>query len=136
MRAAQDDIDQNVEWAVLAARLPGREPIPAGILLVDLASDELYVKLLPELSMAEDEVAEFWCELPQDLIEQSSIVGGRQVLCWLETTASHVIQLGPRSLAKACDPEHQLELLYRRHVIPASDVAESTTQVRRRSMGQ
>ena len=136
MKAAQDDSDLNVEWAVLAARLPGREPIPAGILLVDLASDKLYVKLLPELSMAEDEVVEFWCELPDYLLERSKAVGGHQVLGWLEDTADHVIQLGPRSLAKACDPEHQLEFLYHRHVIPASDIAESTTQVRRRSMGQ
>jgi len=136
MKTAQDDIDLNVEWAVLTARLPGRNAIPAGILLVDLASDELYVKLLPELSMAEEEVAEFWRELPDYLLERSKAVGGRQVLGWLEDTADHVIQLGPRSLAKACDPEHQLKLLYRCHVIPASDVAESTTQVRRRGMGQ
>src|SRR5689334_15745112 len=96
MKTAQDDIDLNVEWAVLTARLPGRKAIPAGILLVDLASDELHVKLLPELSMAADEVAEFWRELPDYLLERSKAVGGHQVLAWLEDTADNVIQLGPR----------------------------------------
>jgi len=129
---AQDDLDRNVEWAVLLAQLPGCDAISAGILLVDLSSDELYVKLLPKLSRAEAEVAEFWSELPQDLIERSKTVGGQQVLHWLETTASHLIQLGPRSLAKTSDPQDQLASLYRCHVIPTSDVAESAAQLRRR----
>jgi hypothetical protein len=117
---AQGDTVRNMEWAVLELRIPGCNPVSAGILLVDLASDQLYVKLLPELSTAEDEVVEFWCELPQGLIERSKAVGGYQVLRWLEDTASHLVQLGPRSVEKASDPENQLESLYRHHVIAAS----------------
>ena len=75
---AQDDVDRSVEWAVLTAQFPGCDAVSAGILLVDLASDELYVKLLPALSRAEDEVVEFWCELPKDLIVRSKALGGRQ----------------------------------------------------------
>jgi hypothetical protein len=127
---AQDDVVRNVEWAVVTAQSPGRGAISAGILLVDRTSDELYVKLLPELSKAEDEVAEFWRELPRDLLERSKAIGGSQVLSWLETTASHLIQLGPRSIAKASDPADELELLYYRYVIRASNVAEPIAQVR------
>jgi len=124
----QGDVGRNVEWAVLRVRLPGSDAVPAGILLVDIASDKLYVKLLPELSTADDEVIEFWCELPQELIERSKAAGGRQVLWWLEDTASHVVQLGPRHVEKAPDPEDQLESLYRRHVIAASDASQSISQ--------
>lgn len=124
----QGDVGRNVEWAVLEARLPGCNAVSAGILLVDSASDKLYVKLLPELSTADDELIEFWCELPQELIERSKAVGGRQVLCWLEDTSSHVVQLGPRHVEKASDPEDQLQSLYRRHVIAASDAPQSISQ--------
>ena len=127
---AQGDAVRNIEWAVLELHMPGCDPVLAGILLVDLASDQLYVKLLPNLATAEDAVVEFWGELPQYLIERSKAVGGHQVLRWLEDTASHLVQLGPRSVEKASDPENQLESLYRHHVIAASEASKSIGQVR------
>lgn len=133
---AKDDAVRNVEWAVLTAQLPGRDAVSVGILLVDLASDKLYIKLLPELTGADEDVAEFWRELPNDLLERSKAVGGGQILYWLETTASHLIQLGPRDLAEVSNPEAKLDLLYDRHVIGSSNVGAPTAQVLRRSAGQ
>ena len=101
---AQNDVVRNVEWAVLMAQLPARERSSAGVLLLDLISDELHVRLQPELAGANEDAAEFWRELSDDLIKRSRVVGGRQVLDWLETTASHLIQLGSRHSMEATSP--------------------------------
>ncbi len=114
---AQNDVVRNVEWAVLMAQLPARERSSAGVLLLDLISDELHVRLQPELAGANEDAAEFWRELSDDLIKRSRVVGGRQVLDWLDTTASHLIQLGSRHSMEATSPQETLDLLYQRHVV-------------------
>ncbi|HZZ16769.1 MAG TPA: hypothetical protein VFE08_12480, partial [Candidatus Sulfotelmatobacter sp.] len=83
---------------------------------LDPESDELHIKLRPELSEADQDVAADWRELPQHLIEQSRGVGGRRVLDWLEMTASHLVQLGSRCSLQTSNPQEALHLLYRRHV--------------------
>lgn len=56
------DVVRTVEWTLLMAQLPTRNCSPAGVLLLDAASDELHIKLLPELTGAHEEVTEFWRE--------------------------------------------------------------------------
>ena len=110
------DVVRTVEWTLLMAQLPTRNCSPAGVLLLDVASDELHVKLLPELTGAHEEVTEFWRELPDDLMERSRELGGFRVLEWLETVASHLIQLGSRARVETTNPEETLDLLYRQHI--------------------
>lgn len=131
---APNDVVRTVEWALLMAQLPGKAPLSAGILLLDPGSDELHIKLLPEVSGADQEVNEFWRELPQHLMERSQAVGGRRVLDWLETSASHLVQLGPCTPLQTANPEEALELLYRRHVGGNDSKAQQpATQAFRRS---
>jgi len=111
-----NDVVRTVEWALLMAQLPTRDCTPVGVLLLDATSDELHIKLLPELTGVHEEVTEFWRELPSDLIERSGAVGGSRVLDWLETTASHVIQLGSRARMDTTNPQETLDLLYRQYV--------------------
>jgi len=132
----QKDVVRTVEWALLMARLPTQDSSPAGVLLLDSASDELYVKLIPELPGAHEEATEFWRELSQDLMERSRTVGGQQVLDWLETTASHLIQLGSRHSIKAEYPQETMNLLYRQHVICDLEVERPIRQEFRRGAAQ
>jgi hypothetical protein len=128
----RNDVVRTVEWALLMARLPGQEGSSAGVLLLDSASDELYVRLTPELAGAHEETSEFWRELSHDLMERSRTGGGQQVLDWLETTASHLIQLGSRHSIKAANPQETMNLLYRQHVICDLEVERPIEQELRR----
>jgi hypothetical protein len=129
---AQNDVVRTVEWALVLAQLPARERSSAGVLLLDPISDELHVRLLPELAGANEDAAEFWRELSFDLIKRSRAVGGHQVLDWLETTASHLIQLGSRHSIQATNPQETLDLLYQRHVIGDPEVEQAVQQEFRR----
>lgn len=133
---AKNDVVRTVEWALLIAQIPGQRPSAAGILIVDPASDDLHVKLLPELSGADEDVAEFWRELSGDLIERSRAVGGHRVLDWLETTASHIVQLGSRDSMETPHVPDALNLLYRRHVAAEPKSKRSPEQASRRSATQ
>jgi len=108
---------RTVEWALLIVQQPRQECLPAGILLLDPISDQLYVRLLAELPRVHEDVVYFWRELSDDLIERSRAVGGHNVLDWLETTASHLIQLGTRHALETTNPENIVNLLYRQHVV-------------------
>lgn len=121
-----------LEWALLLVRLPGRELLPAGVLVVDRESDKLLIKLRPTLEEgAPEEAAEFWCELPEDLLERSQDLGGAQTLNWLETTASHFVQLGARTPVESSAARETLELLYREHVASCEDRLRLDHKLRR-----
>jgi hypothetical protein len=112
----QNDVIRRVEWTLLIVQQPTRDRSPAGVLLLDPISDELHVRLLPELKEANREVGEFWRELPIYLSKRSREIGGSRILEWLETSASHVVQVGARLHMTTADPEEALNMLYRTHV--------------------
>jgi hypothetical protein len=118
------------------AQLPARERSSAGVLLLDLVSDELHVRLQPELAGANEDAAEFWRELSHDLIKRSCAVGGHQVLDWLETTASHLIQLGSRHSIEVTNPQETLDLLYQRYVVAKLEVEQPVQPEFRRGAGR
>jgi hypothetical protein len=132
-----NDVVRTVEWALVIAQLPARaDNSPVGILLLDPASDELHVKLLPELTGAPEDVLEFWRELPHDLSERSRELGGSRILDWLETTASHFIQLGSRTCMDTSTPREILDLLYRKHVTRDLEVQEPAEREFRHGAGR
>ena len=67
---------RSMEWVLLIAQLPAKGRLAAGILLLDHASDELHIQLLPELSEVPEDIAEVWRELQQDLTERAREQGG------------------------------------------------------------
>lgn len=112
----QNGVVRRVEWTLLIIQQPRRDCSAAGVLLLDPTSDELHVRLLPELNGANREIDEFWRELPIYLSKRSREIGGSRILEWLETSASHVVQLGARLHMTTADPEEALNMLYRTHV--------------------
>jgi hypothetical protein len=129
----QNDAVRTVEWILLMAQLPIQDCSPAGVLLLDAASNELHVKLIPELTGADEETVEFWRELPHDLRERSRSLGGQQVLDWLETSVSHLIRLGSRHFIEVANPPETLDLLYRQHVTDHPAIEQPVKQALRHS---
>jgi hypothetical protein len=56
-------IEKHAEWMVVLLCLPDKAPEPAGILLLDIASDQLAVKLKTNRSMEDETVSAFWNDL-------------------------------------------------------------------------
>src|SRR4051812_30521657 len=90
-----DHIPERGEWALLEAHWPGHASEPIGILLRERSQDRLYVKVRPEWwsRRPDSEEAELWRELAENLEQQAQEIGAAQVLEWLESTASHTIQI-------------------------------------------
>ena len=71
----------------------------------------------------EDEVVSaFWNELAVDLNQKAQEKGGKQVIEWLEKTASHIVRLSPHGAVdlKTTTLTETLENLYHEHIEPLS----------------
>jgi hypothetical protein len=111
-------IEKHAEWMVVLLCLPDKEPEPAGILLLDVDSDQLAVKLKTNAPIEHEIVSAFWNDLERWLTQESLEKGGQKVAAWLETSASHAVRLSMRNpiqLRSGSLPE-TLESLYRKHV--------------------
>jgi SOS-response transcriptional repressor LexA len=102
---------------LLEAALPGRPPIPAGVLLVEEAADKLHIRLRPDWSgHADPEDAEVLELLAQELAEQAAQMGAAAFVALLEDRLSNALRISePRSVVVA-DFERAVERLYEREV--------------------
>ena len=106
------------DWAPLLARLPGDEPKPVGVLLVDTADDRLYVRLLDSLGVVDDDVLLVWEEMAAELQQMAQEMGGRRVLDWLDENASHVFSIGSLRHLVMSSPEAAVNRLFLTQVVP------------------
>ena len=113
---SQGAVIRNLEWTLLMVQQPTRQRSPAGVLVLDPTSDELHVRLVPELKGADPELGEFWRELQGYLSQRSRELGGTRTLEWLETVASHIVQLSARIPIATANAEEALQTLYRNYV--------------------
>ena len=113
------------EWVLLEAHFPGQGVEPIGVLLLDVSRNQLHVKLRPNWwHSSNDELeAELWAGLSEDLTERAERLGGSELLDWLENTASHVIQFGPRQLIPFTNVHLCLDDLYRQYISPLHRLA-------------
>jgi hypothetical protein len=105
------------EWVLLSAHIPGRAPVPIGILLRD-PTDGLHVKLRRDwtgFTLNEAEI-DVWGAMSEDLEEKGRHLGGTWLLDWLEDTASHSVQIGAREFVEVTDPQRIVGELYQRYV--------------------
>src|SRR5204862_3984849 len=90
---------------------------------------QLHIRLLKELTDAPEDVKEVWTYLEDDLAEEAQSFGGREVLNRLETSLSHVFQLGQKELEaltmKAADRADQL---FASRIALASDEGSGSTR--------
>lgn len=105
------------EYSLLLSDLPGRGVQTIGVLLLDPASDTLYLRLRRDWeAVASDEDAEVLSLLEDDLSMQSLDRGGSAVLEFLETVASQSVRITDREAVTVRNFDRTLSELYREHV--------------------
>lgn len=114
------------EWAALEAHLPGLASKKVGILLV--SEHCLYTRFRPHwwYGVVDEEEAEIWNELSEDLAHRARETGAAKLLDWLENTASHAIRISPRTKIRFAHAEITLNNLYRDHVESFATTLEPT----------
>jgi SOS-response transcriptional repressor LexA len=109
--------ERPAEWVILSVALPGRAAEAAGVLLLEVESGELQLKLRRDWDeIASEEDVEVLAELENDLQLKSREMGGRALLDWLEESASNIVQIGERNRITVRNFPSTLERLYREHV--------------------
>jgi SOS-response transcriptional repressor LexA len=112
-----DYAPKQAAYSLLTADLPGRGAQTVGVLLLDPASDRLYVRLRRDWdSVASEEDAEVFEDLEEDLALQGQHQGGAAVLRFLEDTMSNAIRVTDREAVTVRDFDRTLGELYREHV--------------------
>jgi HD-like signal output (HDOD) protein len=104
------------DWVLLLVRIPGQKPTPAGILLVDSIEDQLYVRLLDDLELADSDVQEVWYELATGLQQMAQEMGGKGVLAWLEENASNTFAISERHPIMMQSAEAALDRLFQSRI--------------------
>jgi hypothetical protein len=112
-------MSHTADWMLVFICAPEKEPEPAGVLLLDRASNQLSVKLKPTslLAQTDESILEIWEYLTADLDSKAKAYGGAEVLAWLESKASHTFRVSDKKLLfEAADLRTALQQLYMEHV--------------------
>lgn len=105
------------QYSLLVSDLPDHGVQTIGVLLLDPATDTLYVRLRRDWdAVANEEDAEVLTELEDDLAVQARDQGGAAVLEYLESVASQSIRVTDREAVTVRDFDRALGELYREHV--------------------
>ena len=108
-------------WTILYVCPPSQPKEAVGILIVDSATDRLFIRVKDELTTVNEDIEAVWGSFAEDLVVQSKDSGAEHVLKSLESSASHAFQLSERHSAEAADLPHTLEELYSKHVGHVAD---------------
>src|SRR5579884_4196368 len=103
-------------YSILEIDVPGREPFVAGVLLLDLSSKSLFLRLRRDWEQTAPEESLVLRELEDDLRAKAREMGGEAVLEYLEQTLSNVVRIADRREIEIADPIQTLGRLYREHV--------------------
>jgi hypothetical protein len=92
---------------VVSAHLPGRDPVHLGVLVLDEASDRLYMRFRTDLSGIADPVDLKVIQGLPEMIESMAVeMGAMGVLQYLEE-AANAVRLSDRSIFQLKD-EHEI----------------------------
>ncbi len=107
------------EWALLTAHLPRLRPQAIGILLRDLHRDQFHFRMRAGWwsVLSEDDEPEIWPALSEDLERRAREMGAKDLLDWLESTASHAFQISTRREIRIRNVEATLDCLYHQYVV-------------------
>ena len=116
-----------LDWLTVLVCVPGSTTEHAGILLLDKASNRLFVRLKTAPTDWPEDFAMVWDSFAEELNQLSTELGGDEAMAWLETTASNSIQVSDRQSFQAENIIECLDSLYLQHVQAQSRVAGSAS---------
>jgi phage repressor protein C with HTH and peptisase S24 domain len=122
----------SASYTILELAIPGQDPAPAGVLLLDPSQDRLYLRLRRDWEEIAPEEAEVLSLIESDLTGKAVELGAASLLAYLEGTLSNVLRIGERHSVTVADFERSLDRLYREHV--HSTVREFVTHLPRYSL--
>jgi SOS-response transcriptional repressor LexA len=114
---------RDAEYTVIEVALPGRAPLPAGILLLDPATDELHIRLRPDWSGLPEEDVEILQELEAQWTKEAAEQGGARVLARLEDSCSNVLRISERRTVGIRLIGVTIDRLFQREVLGAIPAA-------------
>ena len=104
-------------FVLLEAALPGRSPVPVGLILMDPATDRGWVRLRERFdNLADPEDAEVFEALEADLRGRLAENGAASALAALEDCLSNVLRVSERQSVKVDAFTRVLDKLYDEHV--------------------
>lgn len=119
--------------SILELEAPGRETVAAGVLLLDLSADRLYIRLRRDWDTVVPDQAEVLELIESDLSAKAAEMGGSSLLVYLEDTLSNLLRIGDRhEIAAEDDFERAVSRLYRQNV--RATVRQFVTHVPRYSL--
>ena len=104
--------------SVLELAIPGRDPVAAGVLLVDPGQNRLYVRLRRDWNALAPGEADVLSALEHDLAGKAAEMGASRTLEFLEDTLSNVLRISEPREVMVEDFERALGRLYREYVRP------------------
>jgi hypothetical protein len=109
------------EWTLLVAQMPERPPLRIGVFFADIGADRLYMRLKQDwwTDFSNQDDAEVWRELAEDLEHRAQEMGAIRFLDWLQDTASHTLSITARQPISFRDPEITLAILFQQHILAA-----------------
>jgi SOS-response transcriptional repressor LexA len=119
-------------YSLLTVELPGQEPVTAGVLLEDPATNRVHIRLRRDWDVIAPEEAEVLAALEDDLTGQAGAQGAAEFFRYLEDTLSNTLRIGERREAMVEDFDRALGRLYRQNV--ASQVQAFSTHLPRYSL--
>ena len=126
------EITYTARYSLLTLELPGQEPVTAGVLLEDPATNRVHVRLRRDWRSVAQEESEVLSMLEDDLSAKAGEFGAAQLFAHLEDTLSNTLRVSDRRDVVVEDFTRALGRLYRQHV--ASQVQEFVTHLPRYSL--
>ncbi len=109
-------IPVEADWMLILVCAPDRSVETAGVLLLDRNSNQIFMRLKALLNQTDESIRDIWKDVASDLESMARELGGSEVVHWLETTASHTLQVSERHSLKVVDVEKVLQQLFADHV--------------------
>ncbi|MDQ2946199.1 MAG: HDOD domain-containing protein [Acidobacteriota bacterium] len=97
----------------------GRVPVSAGVLLLDSASNKLYVRVRDDLLDLDEDTQEVMALLAEDLEQTAAGCGGAEALSRFEQDWSHTFRLNARESVTIHDPVQAVQQIFEEHVLEA-----------------
>ena len=101
---------------LVAAHLPGREPINLGVLVLDEGTDRLHLRFRTDFDGIEPLDEEVIHGVPEMIESMALEMGALGVLQYLEDRASNAIRLGDRATIRADNATEAVDRAFAAHV--------------------
>jgi SOS-response transcriptional repressor LexA len=107
---------RTARYSLLTVELPGQDPVTAGVLLEDPATDRVHIRLRRDWERIAPDEAEVLSVMEDDLLARANESGAANFFAQMEDTLSNAVRVSDRREAMVEDFPRALGRLYRQHV--------------------